>query len=130
MAEGTPPDRREPEEPAGTDDEIRALARQVGETVRGSLRPTRDLTTWEHLRHEDFRQDMELRRKYAKRMLWILGAELSFVNGTFFLYTWLGVHWKIPGTTMQVWLSSTVVQVVGIVFVVTRYLFPRRDYRS
>jgi len=29
-------------------------------------------------------------------MLWILGAELFFVNGLFFLYTWLGVHWKIP----------------------------------
>jgi hypothetical protein len=126
MAERTPPDQPEPAE---TDDEVRALARQAVESLRG-LRPSRDLTTWEHLRHEDFRQDMELRRRYAKRMLWILGAELTFVNGMFFLYTWLGVHWKIPGTTIQVWLSATVIQVVGIVYVVTRYLFPRRDYTT
>lgn len=80
------------------------------------------------MRHADFRQDMELRRKYARRMLLILGLELAFVNLLFLMYTWQGVHWKIPGTTIQVWLSATVVQVVGIVYVVTRYLFPpRRD---
>lgn len=61
-------------------------------------------------------------------MLLILGAELSFVNLMFLLYTAAGVHWRIPATTMQVWLGATVVQVVGIVYVVTRYLFPRRDY--
>jgi hypothetical protein len=118
-----------PERPAETDEEVTALARQVLDGLR-EVRPTSELTPWEQLKHADLQQDIMLRRRYARRMLQILGGELLFVNGLFFLYTWLGVHWKIPEGTMQVWLSATVVQVVGIVYVVTRYLFPRRDYRA
>jgi hypothetical protein len=122
-------ERDEPDELAGTDEDIAAFARQILEGLDvEDVRPTADLTPWEELRYQDLRQDIELRRRYALRMLWILGAELTFVNLMFLLYTWIGVHWRVPGTTMQVWLSATVVQVVGIVYVVTRYLFPRRDY--
>ena len=125
---GRPEAPAEREAAAASDEEVTALARHVLETG-AVVRPTEELTPWEQLRHEDFRQDIALRRRYARRMLQLLGAELVFVNGMFFLYTWLGVHWKIPSATMQVWLSATVVQVIGIVYVVTRYLFPRRDYR-
>jgi hypothetical protein len=119
-------------EPAETDEEVTALARLVSDALANNnlalanVRQTAALTPWEQLRHEDYRQDIGLKKKYADRMLLILGAELVFVNGLFLFYTWLGVHWKVPGTTMQVWLSATVVQVVGIVYVVTRYLFPPR----
>lgn len=36
-------------------------------------------------------------------------------------------HWKVPGSTIDVWLSTTFVQVVGLVAIVVHYLFPRRD---
>jgi hypothetical protein len=118
-----------PPEPAETDQQVTDLARQALAGLQ-QFRPTEELTAWERLEHENFRSDIENRKKYADRMLKLLVAELVFVNGMFFLYTWLGVHWNVPGTTMQVWLSSTVVQIVGIVYVVARYLFPRRDYRN
>lgn len=118
-----------PQEPAETDQEVTALGRAALQR-REQFRPTQELTPWEQLKHEDFWQDIQLRRMYATRMLWILGLELVFVNLMFLLYAWKGVHWNVPGTTMQVWLSATVVQVVGIVYVVTRYLFPPRSYRN
>jgi hypothetical protein len=121
----------EPPEPRESDEETMAHARQILERLDAErLRPTQELTPLQRLQYQDLRQDIELRRAYAQRMLLILGAELVFVNLVFLLYTAIGVHWRVPDTTMQVWLGATVVQVVGIVYVVTRYLFPRRDYSS
>lgn len=36
----------------------------------------------------------------------------------------LKFHWKVPQGAMQAWLAATVIQVVGIVLVITRSLFP------
>jgi len=119
----------QPDEPAETGGDPTAREREILERLDAEApTPGEELTLWEQLRYEDLRQDIDLRKTYARRMLLILGAELSFVNLMFLLYTAAGVHWRIPGTTMQVWLGATVVQVVGIVYVVTRYLFPRLDY--
>jgi hypothetical protein len=116
-------------ERAELDDEVTSRARRILERIEAEgIRATEELTPWEQLRYVDLQQDIDLRKTYARRMLVILGAELFFVNLVFLLYTAIGVHWRVPGTTMQVWLSATVVQVVGIVYVVTRYLFPRRDF--
>jgi hypothetical protein len=124
-----PDEQRAPDEPVpDRDEDIAALARGILEDLSAEgVRPTEEMTPWEQLRYQDRRQDIELRRRYAERMLGILGAELFFVNLVFLLYIAIGVHWRVPGTTMQVWLSATVVQVVGIVYVVSRHLFPRRD---
>lgn len=54
-------------------------------------------------------------------------AQLAAADAGFFLYAELGRDWDIEASIMHVWLGATVVEVVGIVLVVTRYLFPRRD---
>lgn len=112
--------------PATTPEEIRALARRAADRP-DTVRPTRELTPWEELRQADYRQDMRLREKYANWLLWGLGAELVIVNLLFWLYAAIGMHWRIPSAAIEVWLGATVVQVVGIVAIVARYLFPRRD---
>lgn len=72
-------------------------------------------------------QDVALREKYATWLLAILAAELIVVNTIFVAYTWAGRHWKLPDGVIEIWLGATFVQIVGVVTVVTRYLFPRRD---
>jgi hypothetical protein len=79
------------------------------------------------IKRKHAKQDIELRRKYASWLLAILAIELVVVNAMFWMYAEQGKNWAIPEGVMQIWLGATVVQVVGVVTVVTRYLFPRRD---
>lgn len=82
------------------------------------------------LKKEYATQELELRKTYAKGLLVILALELCFASVLLLLYAALGVHWKIPNDVIQIWLGATVVQVVGVVTVVTRYLFPNRGNPS
>lgn len=72
-------------------------------------------------------QDVALREKYASWLLRILAGELGLVNAIFVVYAWAGEGWKLPQGVIEIWLGATLIQVVGVVTVVTRYLFPRRD---
>lgn len=72
-------------------------------------------------------QELALREKYALRLLKMLGAELVFTNLVFVAFAWFGEKWKLETAVIDVWLGATVVQVVGVVAVVTRHLFPQRD---
>jgi hypothetical protein len=65
-------------------------------------------------------QDIALRQKYASWLLRILAAELVIVNAIFVVYAWAGKSWNIPEGVIEIWLSATFVQVVGVVGVVTR----------
>jgi hypothetical protein len=57
----------------------------------------------------------------------LLGGQLFLANAIFVAFAWVGEHWELSTSVVQVWLAATVVQVVGVVFVVTRHLFPNRD---
>lgn len=82
--------------------------------------------------HEDRRKELEnegrasdnkLKTMYAK---WLLGAmmfQLLVANGIFIGYGF-GVDWNVQAAVMNTWLAATVVEVIGVVLVVTRYLFP------
>jgi hypothetical protein len=72
-------------------------------------------------------QELELRATYAKGLLAVLAVELVVVNVIFWFYAEKGHGWNIPEGVIQIWLGATVVQIVGVVTVVTRYLFPNRD---
>ncbi|MGH4009229.1 MAG: hypothetical protein ACRDTH_13920 [Pseudonocardiaceae bacterium] len=47
---------------------------------------------------------------------------LTVVNVVFVIYL-VKNDWHVDGTTIQVWLGATVVQVVGLAGVVVKYLF-------
>ncbi len=79
------------------------------------------------LRKEYATQEIELRETYAKGLLAILAVELVVVNVIFWFYAEKGKNWNIPDGVIQIWLGATVVQIVGVVTVVTRYLFPNRN---
>jgi hypothetical protein len=46
------------------------------------------------------------------------------VNLVFLLYAWLGFDFKPPEKIVEVWLLATFVQIVSVVVVITRSLFP------
>lgn len=70
--------------------------------------------------------DLALRELYARRILWILVGQLAVADLVFLFYAWIGSDWNVDPVVMQFWLGATVVEVVGIALVVTRYLFPNR----
>jgi hypothetical protein len=98
----------------------------------------------EHLRHLSQRsqwQELELKRisaeqehdlkgKYARGLLFLLGGQLLAANAVFVLYAAIGKHWKLDPVVINIWLGATVVEVVGVVSVVTHHLFPRRDSKA
>ena len=72
------------------------------------------------------KQVLKLRKKLANYAIWIVIAQLLFANAFFFIYLiWNTVD---PNPTVMVaWLSSTVVEVIGILWVIARNLFPYVD---
>jgi hypothetical protein len=72
-------------------------------------------------------QEHGLRQMYADWILWLLGAQFVIADGVFVAFAWIGKGWDLSPGVVEVWLAATVVQVVGVVAIVTRHLFPNRD---
>lgn len=70
--------------------------------------------------------DQELKKRYAYSALIGMCIQLLISNGVFVGYAF-GVRWQIPANVMDVWLGATVVQLIGVVALITRYLFPQRS---
>lgn len=73
----------------------------------------------------DLRQDVRLKRRYANGALFAIGSQLLVADGVFVVYGWQN-HWQLAPEVILGWLSATVVEVIGVVLVITRYLFPAR----
>lgn len=106
-----PPD--EPKQPPPSAAEV---ANAAGSTPIESL---------DDLQRRDLRQDIGLKRTYAYGALIGMGVQLAVADWVFFLYG-RGVDWRIPTPAISAWLGATVIEVVGVVFVITKYLFPAR----
>jgi hypothetical protein len=105
------------------------IVREAREQQRGTgpARPT-PLEELQRTQVAGERQTLRLRETYAGALLWMLAGQIAAANTGFFLYASLGVHWHVQATVMEVWLSAAVVEVIGVVLVITRSLFPRRDF--
>lgn len=77
-------------------------------------------------RRESFESELRLRERYATWLLRLLVAELVGANAVFVAFAWAGRGWRLETEVVHGWLAATVVQVVGVVAVVTRHLFPAR----
>lgn len=72
-------------------------------------------------------QEHGLRQSYGDSLLWLLGAQLLIADAVFVAFAWVGMRWALPPGVIEAWLAATVIQVVGVVAIVTRHLFPNRD---
>jgi hypothetical protein len=79
------------------------------------------------LKKQYAKQEMALRRNYATSLLIILAVQIAAADVVFCVFAGLGKHWHLSDGVIQIWLAAAVVEVIGVVAVVTRHLFPRRD---
>jgi hypothetical protein len=55
-------------------------------------------------------QEIQLKRMYARGILWLLGTELVIANAVFVAFAWAGENWELETAVIDVWLAATVVQ--------------------
>jgi hypothetical protein len=79
----------------------------------------------EELATEGRRHDLILRKRVGAFALYGVSAELLIANAVFVAYAWKGKHWNVPTAAINVWVGATVVQIFGILYVITNYLFPK-----
>ncbi|MFF0909726.1 hypothetical protein ACFWZW_03435 [Microbacterium enclense] len=71
-------------------------------------------------------QDMKLRERLANYAIWIVIIQVGVANLLFAFYLWHNPY-DPDAPVMIAWLSATVVEVIGILWVIARNLFPYRD---
>jgi hypothetical protein len=69
------------------------------------------------------RQELGFGRVYAYGALVAMGIQVLIADGAFYIYGYEN-DWDIPASAIEVWLAATVVQVIGVVLVIARSLFP------
>jgi uncharacterized membrane protein len=79
------------------------------------------------LRRRFAEQEHGLRQSYADWIIRVLGAQLFVADAVFVVFAWAGWNWELSSGVIEVWLAATVIQIVGVVAIVTRHLFPNRD---
>jgi hypothetical protein len=71
---------------------------------------------------EDRKSDRELKRSYGKKFFWVLAFQLLTMNMAFIL---VGCErLTFDRWTLEIYLSGTLLQVFGVVLVITKSLFP------
>ncbi|PPG57573.1 hypothetical protein C5C57_12075 [Rathayibacter sp. AY1C5] len=72
---------------------------------------------------EDRKANLKLKKILARSTFIAVGVQLWIADVVF---VWYGVenHWRVPPGVMLGWLSATVVQTVGVVYIIARHLFP------
>ena len=76
--------------------------------------------------------DIELRRRYAGRIFWLVVGWLIGV-GVLLLLDGALSPWKLfslPSSVLIAAISGTTINVIGIFVIVARYLFPQRPLRQ
>lgn len=89
--------------------------------------PERERAQGMILRRMFAEQEHGLRQSYADWIIRVLGVQLLIADVVFIVFAWAGMSWDVSSGVIEVWLAATVVQVVGVVAIVTRHLFPNRD---
>lgn len=68
--------------------------------------------------------DLLLKRWLSTRIIRWMGRQLIVANLVFVAYAWFGLGWEVPAPAISAWLGATVIQIIGIVYIIARYLFP------
>jgi hypothetical protein len=87
----------------------------------------RERTQGMTLRQMFAEQEHDLRQSYGDWIIRVLGAQLLVADFVFIAFAWAGRDWELSSGVIEVWLAATVIQIVGVVAIVTRHLFPNRD---
>ncbi len=68
----------------------------------------------------------ELKKRYAKWFIWILIVQLAVMNVIFFMVGKSCLQYNDPAY-LKIYMSGTLAEVFGVVLVITRYLFSKKN---
>lgn len=110
------------------DDDDRELADRILRTVPGTAQPKpldAPSTRRKQARADEARQSVGLQKALAIFAMVAMGVQILLADAGFALY---GIFngWHIPPAAIIAWLSATVIEVIGLVLVITQRLFPTR----
>lgn len=74
---------------------------------------------------DDAAQNVKLKKMFARGLLGLLFLQLTAANVAFYFFG-SSANWRISDAVMLGWISSTVVEIIGIVLIVVKNLFPNR----
>jgi hypothetical protein len=130
MANSKPAGGSEPPQSSSPEPSKLAEAGISDETIeRGLTLEGVDPHDHEALKGLDHWQDILLKKSYATALLRLVTAQLVVADAVFIAYAWAGEHWRLEAGVIQFWLGATLVELIGVALVITKYLFPRRDQR-
>lgn len=104
--------------------------RQFAETVQQEIRANQpvgqleSLDPFDTLRRDHLAQRHALRGEFAKNLKFLLAGQIIVADVVFTVYAWVGVRWRIPPAVISAWLGALVVQVIGVVAIVVKGIFP------
>ncbi len=67
--------------------------------------------------------DLKLKRRVGNGALIVMIVQVGIADAAFLFYGFAN-DWQIPTGAITGWLAATVIQVVSIVVIITKYLFP------
>ncbi len=70
-------------------------------------------------------QELGFGKVYAYGALMAMSTQVAIADTAFYIYGYEN-GWHIPANAIEVWLAATVIQVIGVVLVIARSLFPAR----
>lgn len=73
----------------------------------------------------DAEQNVALKKTFAWALLVLLALQLAATNVAFYIFG-ASAGWVISDSVMLGWMAATVVEIIGIVLVVVRNLFPTK----
>jgi hypothetical protein len=102
--------------------EPQSEARQAQELVAGAD-PSPKRASPDSLEDKKKKADLSLRKRVGNGALIVMVVQILIADVAFYIYGFANA-WEIPGGAMNAWLAATVIQVVSVVLVITKYLFP------
>jgi hypothetical protein len=72
------------------------------------------------------RSNLTFRRVYAAVLLAAMVIQVGIADWFFYLYL-RAYEFRAPEQSMSVWIGAAVVQLIGLVVIITKYLFPNKD---
>jgi hypothetical protein len=69
------------------------------------------------------KNEVDLHRRVGNGALMLMVIQLFIADAAFYIYGFTN-HWHIPTAAITTWLGATVVQIVGVVLVIAKNLFP------
>lgn len=90
--------------------------------LKGASSPPQP-ASFEGLNRQKRKNEIELHRRVGNGALILMVAQLTIADAAFYLYGFFN-SWDIPTAAITTWLGATVIQIIGVVLVITRNLFP------